>query len=111
MKNNRNKIYSIIEDKLQEGMYQGNMHKCLLSVGRTAGGYVSSGLLYDSDILSLGNYAKSLAINSAEAERKWDEAVEYGKREPLEFDSDYESHPQREDRALEWDDVIGGEWE
>jgi regulatory protein RepA len=103
---NNDIIVDFLSKRLSTDMYQGNMHKCILDVGRVVGGYLASNTISHSDSLTLCEHTKSLAINSVEAEQKWEKAVEYGKREPLSFESN-NSYVAIEDRAFEWDSKIG----
>ncbi|MCP4181472.1 MAG: AAA family ATPase [bacterium] len=108
---NRNeKVNSIIKNKLHEGMHENNMHCCLRDTGRLAGGYVASGYINQSDVMVLGDYAKSLSINPMEAEKKWNSAIRYGIKEPITFDFDTKEEYYFVDKGheLAWDDVIGG---
>lgn len=78
------KDYEFIEQKLHEGMVEGQMHECLRDIGRLAGGYLSSGRITASDVGSLCALAKSLAINPGQAEREWSKAVAFGAAQPVE---------------------------
>ena len=80
--------YEFIQSKIQEGMYQTHMHTCLRDIGALAGGFLAAGRLSPAECDSLCEYAKSLAINKAEAERKWKSAVVYGTRSPV-HEQDY----------------------
>lgn len=80
--------YEFIQSKISEGMYQSNMHKCLRDIGALAGGFLAAGRLNPTDCDNLCEYAKSLAINKAEAERKWKSAVVYGTKTPV-YEQDY----------------------
>lgn len=92
-----------IEKRLQSEMVEGQMHGCLRDVGRLAGGLLATGSLSASEIDSLRCTAVSLAINSTEATTKWDEAVQFGRGEPVSW-SQVELKP---DVAYDWDTVIG----
>jgi regulatory protein RepA len=95
--------YDIIKKQLQDGMVQGEMHACLRDTGRLAGGYAAGGAITPLDLHHLRELAESLAINPREAVKKWDEAVVYGRNEPLRWEQQRD-----EGRALDWSDSIGG---
>lgn len=80
--------YEYIESKIHEGMYQSHMHTCLRDIGALAGGFLAAGRLSASECDSLCEFAKSMAINKAEAERKWKSAVVYGTKSPV-YEQDY----------------------
>jgi hypothetical protein len=80
--------YEFIQSKISEGMYQSNMHKCLRDIGALAGGFLAAGRLNPTDCDNLCEYAKTLAINKAEAERKWKSAVVYVTKTPV-YEHDY----------------------
>ncbi|MBQ1345704.1 MAG: AAA family ATPase [Kiritimatiellae bacterium] len=80
--------YEYIESKIDEGMYQTHMHTCLRDIGALAGGFLAAGRLSAADCDALCEHAKSLAINKAEAERKWKSAVVYGTKSPV-YEQDY----------------------
>ena len=94
----------MIEQKLRDGMIVGQMHACLRDVGRIAGGCVTAGRLTVEECERLGEYAVSLAKNHAEATRKWAEAVEFGKKQPLEK-TPYVAY-NGEGHAVGWDEVV-----
>lgn len=75
--------YGMVEAKLHEGMYDGNMHACLRDVGRIAGGCLASGRLTQDELDALKRLAVSLCRNKAQGERKWDDAVSFGRKQPL----------------------------
>ena len=77
-----------IKSKIHEGMYQSHMHTCLRDIGALAGGFLAAGRLSPSDCDALCEFAKSMAINKAEAERKWKSAVVYGTKSPV-YEQDY----------------------
>lgn len=81
--------YEFIQSKIQEGMYQTHMHTCLRDIGALAGGFLAAGRLKPDECDSLCEYAKSLAINKTEAERKWKSAVVYGTKSPI-YERDYQ---------------------
>ena len=91
-----------LSDRLREEMTVGNMHVCLRDVGRMAGGLLANRSLSDGDVMALAELAESLAVNKAEAATKWQEAVDFGRREPLAWDA-VQHGP---DRVLDWDDTI-----
>lgn len=97
--------YGMVEAKLREGMYDGNMHACLRDVGRIAGGCHSAGRLTDAELESLKSLAVSLSRNKAQGERKWDEAVAFGKRQPLERDIPVQPVHSNA-HAIDWDEVV-----
>ena len=96
--------FGIIEKQLHEGMYESNMHRCLRDVGRTTGGYLASGVITEGELISLGALARSMAKNGKEAEKKWNEGVETGKKSPIKPDEKFETSGG----ALDWDSAIGG---
>jgi regulatory protein RepA len=100
--------YDYLSNRLAGEMCEGNMHACLRDVGRMAGGLVAAGHLSEADLASLCEIAGSLAINKAQAEAKWAEAVNFGRREPVRWDQHEAS--RRPDQALDWGDEIGGDY-
>jgi len=80
--------YKICETKLCRDMFPGNMHACLRDTGRLAGGYFASGELDEGELDQLKRLAVTLAISPAEAERKWIEAVAYGRKDPIKVGSE-----------------------
>ena len=96
-----------IESKLRDGMTEGNMHGCLRDVGRHAGGLAASGALSASDLFHLETLAGSLSINPKEGVEKWTAAIVHGRAKPVVWESP-EAFAAKKDRALEWDDEIGG---
>lgn len=97
--------YKMIETKLRDNMYQGNMHAALRDIGRIAGGLVASGRLSQDEADSLGRFAESMAINKAESRRKWASAVEFGKRQPL--PKELLARPESgKGRAIGFDEVV-----
>lgn len=100
--------YNMIEQKLREGMYQGNMHKCLRDVGRIAGGCITAGRLSCDESDRLGELAVSMSVNKAEARRKWAESVSFGKRQPLERNLTF-APAKNEDRAIDWEEKVSPE--
>lgn len=97
--------YSMVEAKLREGMYDGNMHACLRDVGRIAGGCHAAGRLTDSELESLKSLAVSLSRNKAQGGRKWDEAVAFGRNQPLERDVPVPTASPNA-HAIGWDEVV-----
>ncbi len=93
--------YEMIADKLREGMYESNMHKCLRDIGRLAGGCAASGRITESELAMLGDLAVSLSVNKKEGARKWREAVEFGRSDPAVSDFEF-SAP---DSPIDWGDV------
>lgn len=75
--------YEYIQQKIHDGMFQSHMHECLRDIGSLAGGFLAAGRLTAAECDSLCEFAKSMAINSAEAERKWKSAVVYGTAKPV----------------------------
>ena len=75
--------YGMVEAKLHDGMYDGNMHACLRDVGRIAGGCFAAGRLSPDELDSLRDLAISLSRNKSLGARKWDEAVAFGQKQPL----------------------------
>ena len=102
-------IQGMITEKLKEGMYNGNMHACLRDNGRLAGGYHASNVIDTPVIIALETIAMSLANNPDLARGTWNEAVQYGFKEPVEWTDSSEFVQQKEHRELDWDDEIGGQ--
>lgn len=98
--------YKYIEERLRNEMVQGNMHHCLRDVGRIVGGYVASGRLTQEECDSLGNLAVSLAMNKAEARRKWEADTAFGKRQPLAREVITHNYTSR---AIGWDEKINAD--
>ena len=97
--------YGMVEAKLHEGMYDGNMHACLRDVGRIAGGCYAAGRLTQDELDSLGALAVSLSRNKSMGERKWKEAVAFGQKQPL--DRSVATHiPSESSHAIGWDEVV-----
>ena len=94
--------FDLMESKLRADMVQGNMHACLRDVGRLAGGYAASGALGAMDLHRLGELAESLSVNRGEGRAKWDEAVVYGRNQPVAWE------PPKRDEELDWSATIGG---
>jgi RecA-family ATPase len=82
MKSDRD--FKQIEKMLGEGMVKGQMHTTLRDSGRLAGGMLSAGRLSRVDIDALERIACDLSINSTTAQATWQEAVEYGRAQPVE---------------------------
>ncbi len=100
--------YDYLSNRLAGEMCEGNMHACLRDVGRMAGGLLIAGDLTQADADELCRQAEASAINKAEARTKWLEAVEFGRREPVNWDQHEASH--RPDKAFSWNDEIGGDY-
>ena len=96
--------YGMVEAKLREGMYDGNMHACLRDVGRIAGGCFAAGRLTQDELDSLKDLAVSLSRNKAQGARKWDEAVSFGRKQPLPHTS--LAPTASNSHAIGWDEVI-----
>lgn len=94
----------LIIQKLNQGMYQGNMHLCLRDIGRLAGGYLASGRLTSSDCDDLGSVAERLANNKKLAKREWQEAVDFGKAQPIEQSPTIFHNSDM--TAVGWDEVV-----
>lgn len=97
--------YGMVEAKLREGMHDGNMHACLRDVGRIAGGCHAAGRLTDGELESLKSLATSLSRNKAQGARKWDEAVAFGRNQPLERDVPVPADSPNA-HAIGWDEVV-----
>lgn len=96
--------YGMIEQKLREGMFTGNMHKCLRDVGRIAGGCLATGRISQEECDKLRSLAINLSNTKREAERKWDAAVKFGQKEPL--DRTPLAPTQENGHAISWDEVV-----
>ena len=95
--------HQYLSDRLTKEMFEGNMHACLRDVGRLAGGLAAAGDLSEPDLFALGSQAEELAINKAEGDSKWQEAVAFGRSDPVHWDS----VSPKQDKALDWDSTIG----
>lgn len=93
--------YRTVEKMLRSDMVQGQMHGTLRDAGRLAGGMLAAGKLKLPDVAALGRLAVELSKNKREGERKWAEAVEYGRGQPVERDRERTAGV-----ALGWDDAI-----
>lgn len=91
--------YHIIEEKLRQGMHQGNMHACLRDVGRLAGGCIASNRITATELASLESLAVSLSINKSQGLREWQEGVSFGRKQPA-YEMEY---TPGNDEALSWD--------
>ena len=98
--------YGMIEQKLREGMFEGNMHACLRNVGNIAGGCLASGRLTEAEVDSLGKVAVSLSLNKARGKREWDEAIEWGKKKPLAKEERIAPTTRDAGHAIDWDEVV-----
>lgn len=100
--------YGMVEAKLHDGMYDGNMHACLRDVGRIAGGCFAAGRLSPDELDSLRNLAISLSRNKSLGARKWDEAVAFGQKQPLPHTNIATgSNPQS--HAIGWNEEVSPE--
>ena len=97
--------FGMVEQKLRDGMYEGNMHACLRNVGRIAGGCLAAGRLTQAEIDALGDIAVSLSLNKAEGRRKWEQSVQFGSRQPLERSVVAHASPDASN-AIGWDEVV-----
>ena len=95
-----------LSERLRNGMIEGEMHHCLRDTGRLAGGLLASGALATSDVDTLEATAADRAIHDQEARRKWREAVEHGRREPVAWNA----IARTQDRVLDWNDTIGDDY-
>ena len=96
-----------VQEKLSDGMIEGNMHGCLRDIGRLAGGFAAAGYLNGADLNQLEAVAVGMAKNKRQGQEKWREAVEYGKRQPVQIES-YRNEARDRGHALDWEDTIGG---
>jgi len=94
--------FDIIEKRLREDMVPGQMHGTLRDIGRTAGGYAASGALRSGDLAALTRIVEQLSVNPKEGVQKFEQAVEYGRSQPL----IWEDTPQTTGGAFGWDDTI-----
>lgn len=97
--------YRMIEEKIRSGMWEGNRHLCRRDVGRIAGGHLASGRISPSECDNLRQLCISLSTDGAKiGAREWDEAVEYGRQQPL------KKTPQKiyskESHSVGWDEVV-----
>ncbi len=100
--------YGMVEAKLHDGMYDGNMHACLRDVGRIAGGCFAAGRLSPDELDSLRNLAISLSRNKSLGARKWDESVAFGQKQPLPHTNIATgSNPQS--HAIGWNEEVSPE--
>lgn len=98
--------FESVEKNLRENMVQGQMHKCLRDIGRRAGGYLATGSLTSDECDALGAIAVSLSITKAEAKRKWNEAVEFGKRSPIKWEESARSIDYGGAQPLSWNSEL-----
>ncbi|MFA6714993.1 MAG: AAA family ATPase [Victivallaceae bacterium] len=97
------KAHEIVKQKLKEGMVQGEMHLCLRDVGRLAGGYAAGGAISQAEMLELESLAVSLSLNNKEGAKKWQQAVEYGRKQPVVWEDNYVPDVAGH---LDWNDTI-----
>lgn len=97
--------FDVIEKRLRDDMVPGQMHGTLRDIGRTAGGYVATGALKAGDLAALERIVEQLSVKPKEGLRKWQEAVVYGRRQPL----TWEAHDDGEGGAFDWGDTIGSD--
>ena len=94
--------HDLIETKLRAEMVKGQMHATLRDVGRLAGGYAATGALSAWELHQLGELAESLSLNPREGRAKWDEAILYGRGQPVQWDPAVHHY----DREIQWEDSI-----
>ena len=97
--------YGMVEQKLREGMYEGNMHACLRTVGRIAGGCLAAGRLTQDEVDALGDIAVSLSLNKAEGRRKWNQSISFGQKQPLPAGTLIHTTAETS-HAIGWDEVV-----
>jgi RecA-family ATPase len=90
-----------VERMLREGMVDGQMHTCLRDAGRLAGGMHAAGKIKAGDLAALETLATSLSKNKREGAYKWQVAVEYGRKQPVEPD-----RAPTHGGAYDWNDAI-----
>lgn len=98
-----------LADRLRKEMSEGQMHATLRDVGRLAGGLLAAGNLTAGAVHQVGELAAELAINKAEAAVKWEEAVEYGRKDPVSW-ATHAANNRRPDRVLDWGDEISDDY-
>ena len=96
--------FNIIENKLREGMYEGNMHACLRDVGRLAGGYYASGTLSSSDVSTLESLAVQLSKNKELGRMKWREGISFGQKQPVTVAVQEQEYSENE--IIGWNDTV-----
>ena len=100
--------YSMLEGKIRQGMVKGTRHLTRRDVGRIVGGCLASGRITASEADSL----RSLAIQlSSDGEylgtKEWDEAVAFGREQPLEsMSTTLSAGHSSQGRAIDWDEEI-----
>lgn len=94
--------YEMVRKKIETESYKGNRHSCRRDAGRLAGGFHASGSLTDGDIQRLGEMAEFMSDTPKLAGREWREAVEYGRKAPVQYDN----NEYIADGAFGWDDAI-----
>ena len=100
--------YGMVEAKLREGMFEGNMHACLRNVGRIAGGLLAAGRLSPDEVDSLGDIAVSMSLNKAEGRRKWNESISFGQKQPLPAGTLIHTTAETS-HAIGWNEVVNPE--
>ena len=98
--------YEYLSDRLTKEMFEGNMHATLRDVGRLAGGLVASGGMprrtYLPWLPKLNRCRSIRRKANASGAKPWPSVA----TSPCEWDQ----CPQKPDRALDWDSVIGGSY-
>eukprot|EP00831_Metopus_contortus_P043830 TRINITY_DN35172_c0_g1_i1.p1 TRINITY_DN35172_c0_g1~~TRINITY_DN35172_c0_g1_i1.p1 ORF type:complete len:231 (+),score=51.08 TRINITY_DN35172_c0_g1_i1:298-990(+) len=79
----------VVKNKLKNEMIQGEMHLCLRDAGRLAGGYAAGGGITQSEMLELESMAVGLSLDKKSGKKKWSEAVEYGRKQPVVWENNY----------------------
>lgn len=104
-----NRDYQTIEQKLHEGMYKGNRHRCRRDVGRMAGGYLAAGRISPREADVLKQLAVSLSSDGKKVgTAEWDEAISFGQKEPLRSTCvhTHSCRPAPPSRAMSWESEL-----
>jgi RecA-family ATPase len=100
--------YEVLESCVIAEMRKGNLHDARIRLGRLAGGYLASGCITHAEADAIERLCLSKSKTSTRCNREWREAVEYGKKEPLNFVESSEYFMAAKNEKLDWNDAIGG---
>ena len=97
----------MLEEKIREGMWQGNRHVCRRDVGRIVGGCLAAGRISQDEADRLRELAVSLSSDGEYiGTKEWNEAVNFGTKQPLPSDWHPSFVPSSQGRAIDWDEEI-----
>ena len=99
--------FDIIKEHLIKGMVKGNMHECLRNTGRLAGGYYQTSKINSVEMGKLLTLVRDLSINADQGEQKWKEAVNFGQKDPLDWDVESPRTEKGEGKEFDWNSEIG----